>query len=344
MIRQRSALESKTPFYLQPRVPLPFPLIPSKSNPYLNSMSPAYPYLPTPSTPSTENASHKSPYSVSNLIGETTIKPPQSPFIGYPFTNSPQAFKHPQGVGILSPWSPLQNGLITGLPTPPSNEQLNEITSGNGRNNEKETDHSTVGRKETSNIGNVIGIESERKLSSSNSNSYAFSPYASHVTSFSSPFLYMCNNSPHSPMVLLGSPCGPSSVNSVPSVSSSSGCSSMSEGSVLSVDQSKQKFCRIAPSEYHVGIKPPAQTIISVDGNESDSASHISDLDDSDDERIEVDVERVESYSNLNNSTSVSSQTSNNTASSSSSGISDSCPLSVHSLISSEPQVRYSSL
>ena len=125
----------------------------------------------------------------------------------------------------------------------------------------------------------------------------------------------------------------------IPSVSSSGGCSGMSEGSVLSVDQSKQKFCQIAPSAYHVEFNPPAQTVISVDGSdESDSASHTSNSDNGDDESIAVDVERVESYSNFN-STSVSSQTSNNAASSSS-GISDSCPPSAHSLISSEPQVR----
>ena len=91
-------------------------------------------------------------------------------------------------------------------------------------------------------------------------------PFMCSSHSLPSPFLYMYNRSPISPMLLVGSPCPPPSVASCPSVgSSTSGCSSMSEGSSNDAANSKKSSSnngpRIAPSEYHVGITLPTRDV-----------------------------------------------------------------------------------
>ncbi len=197
--------------------------------------------------------------------------------MAYPFKNS--AKQQPQGLTMFSPWSPLQNGLITGLPTPPS---IDSVT------NKESTARDSNGYR-----GTQIGTGNEHER---NSVLPSFSPYTPRGISANvqSPFI-LYNPSPLSPMVLVGSPSGPSSVISVPSVSSSSGCSSMSEGSVLSVDKMNSNSPRIAPTEYHVGIKP-SQTILLEDRCGSDGFT----IPNSDDEeQTDIDVERVESYPNI---------------------------------------------
>ena len=87
----------------------------------------------------------------------------------------------------------------------------------------------------------------------------------------SSPFLYMYSHrSPISPMLFVGSPRAPPSIASIPSVESSSGCSSMSEGSLHhGGDTSREDHgsgMRVAPDEYHVGVTiPPTDEPVSDD-------------------------------------------------------------------------------
>ena len=261
-------------------------------------MSSIYPYLPTPSTPST--AGSPKSYTVSSLLGEAaTPKPPQSPLITtYPFKTPTQ---QPQGITVFSPWSPLQNGLITGLPTPPSNDSLINKEFTNAAELTPQHTPKAISRCDSSQKYDHRTGSNEQERNSTLLP--AFSPYTPRVSSVQSPFIYMYNHSPLSPMVLLGSPCAPSSVKSVPSVNSSSGCSSMSEGSVLSVEKMSSNLPRIAPTEYHVGIKPSSQTILIEDGCGSDGVT--TPTPDSDDDEIgDVDVEKVESCSNIRNSNS----------------------------------------
>lgn len=77
-----------------------------------------------------------------------------------------------------------------------------------------------------------------------------------------SPFLYMYSHrSPISPMLFVGSPRAPPSIASIPSVESSSGCSSMSEGSSHPNGEGGRDEhapgMRVAPDEYHVGVTIP---------------------------------------------------------------------------------------
>ena len=71
-------------------------------------------------------------------------------------------------------------------------------------------------------------------------------------------------------MLFVGSPRAPPSIASIPSVESSSGCSSMSEGSLHhGGDTSREDHgsgMRVAPDEYHVGVTiPPTDEPVSDD-------------------------------------------------------------------------------
>ena len=227
--------------------------------------------------------------------------------------------------------------MITGLPTPPSNNSLTNgefVTDSSNTHSVKNNDcNSTTCGDNNQNKDNQIGNEEHGQRTNSSKaptiSSRAFSPYPARMPGIASPFFYMYNNTPLSPVVLLGSPCGPSSVKSIPSVGSSSGCSSMSEGSVLSMDRMNSDFLpRIAPTEYHVGIKPPHASVLE-DSNASDGTPT---PDSDDDEIVDIDVERVESCSNIRGSLggSLSTQFDNN---STCVPIDERCPLSVQRLI-----------
>ncbi len=159
-----------------------------------------YPYhqeVLTPSTPSSESSKS---YSVPSLIGESTPKPSQSTLISHPLKDPMKQL--PQGLTTFSPWSPLQNGFVTGLPTPPSIDSVTACDSNGDRVIQTRT-----------------GNEQER-----NSILPSFSPYTPCEISANVqlPFI-LYNQLPLSTIVLLGSPSGPSFIKP-PSVSSSSGC------------------------------------------------------------------------------------------------------------------------
>ena len=325
-------------------------------------MSSMYPYLPTPLTNTsnlTADFNLSSNYS-SLTSNENPSKSLHPPVLGYPFSTTSQPVKQPQGYGVLSPWSPVQNGIITGLPTPP-NETVKEPTShtegnnpfANGCNRNPNAVDSNSNSKDT-----VIQHTQDNMDLSSNSStsipssvsclpSYTFSPYSTHIPNMASPFLYMYNRSPLSPMVLIGSPCGSSLVGSCPSVSSSSGCSSMSDGSVNTSDDTPKQLPRIAPSEYHVGIRPAPHVFDTGfgDGNESDRVTPSGgDEDEEEDEdqseKNDVDVEKLETHStsynfhtNSSKNTSEFSFNNETVKSCSSSNGMDSYPHSVQSII-----------
>lgn len=316
-------------------------------------MSSMYPYLPTPSTPLTKTSNPNADFSnnFSSLIpnehpSKLFSQSLHPPVLGYPFSTTSQPVKQPQGYGVLSPWSPVQNGIITGLPTPP-NETVKEPTSHTEGNNPFPNGKDTVIQHTQDNMD--LSSNSSTSIPSSVSclPSYAFSPYSTHIPNMASPFLYMYNRPPLSPMVLIGSPCGSSLVGSCPSVSSSSGCSSMSDGSVNTSDDTPKQLPRIAPSEYHVGIRPAPHVFDTGfgDGNESDRVTPSGgDEDEEEDEdqseKNDVDVEKLETHSTsynfrTNSSKNTSEFSLNNEtvkSCSSSNGI-DSYPHSVQSII-----------
>lgn len=282
LLYQRSALESRTPFCLQPRIQYPnMPVVrpttaaAAAPKPYSTSLgSPAfYPYLPTPSTPgSTTTSGTAKPYSVSDIMSTSTEKgvaspkPPLSTIPASPYSSfGPPSVGRPPSVvsNAFSPWSPFHGNLISGLPTPPSNESmLNRIESTDDQQND-----STAPKTD------------KQKLQ--------YPPTINRTAVPGSPFVYMYNSPP---MVLVRSPCGPTSVQSVPSVSSSSGCSTMSEGSDRRITQ-PPAIHRIAPTEYHVGVKVPNPPSTDDSCGSDGLATPTPDSDDDDDE---VDVERVE--------------------------------------------------
>lgn len=258
-------------------------------------IAPTYPFLTSPlASSSTRQHSNIA----SGLSPTTTIDPALSARMGsygtpsyqmsYPFPTSTQPFKVPQGFGVVSPFNPLQNEvniLKTSSNVDPTSNQLSKNRK-NSTNCSDSRIENTCDKQPPS--PSLISIASTHRndvivstncttpcttqpTNSSNIYPYVFSPLSSHL---SSPFFYMYNRSPLSPMMYIGSPCAPPSVNSCPSVSSSSGCSSMSEGSHTSIDLTKdgsQTAPRIAPTEYHVGIMMPQNSSRIDCSNECDS-------------------------------------------------------------------------
>ena len=208
-------------------------------------------------------------------------------FLKYPF--SPPTPSSLSSLSLLSPWS---NSNINGssAPTDPgSKPNSQENNRSKGRSPQKESNSSSTNSTDSNTDPNEI--KSSRKFSVSYSQGTdtlpqtkstsgglwsvpssipqlpsvstpsvlgAVSNSLSNHSNFmpvQSPMGYFHHPSPLSPMMLLNSPYA-SSLSSVPSISSSSGCSSVGDnsgppGSVSSQNQS------YAPSEYHVGPRRP---------------------------------------------------------------------------------------
>ena len=365
MLLRQSEAESNREFHHQPLTFLSH-LTKPPVNQFPNTpigIAPTYPFLTSPLA----SSSSRQPSNItSGPSPTTTIDPALTARMGpygtptyqmnYPFPTSTQPFKVPQGFGVVSPFNPLHNevNILKGPSTvDPTFNQLskNRDDSTNCSEPRIENTHdkqppspalisvASTHRNDVIVSTNCTTSCTTQPTNSSNIYPYVFSPLSSHI---SSPFFYMYNRSPLSPMMYIGSPCAPPSVNSCPSVSSSSGCSSMSEGSHTSIDLTKdgsQMAPRIAPTEYHVGIMMPQSSNRIDCSNECDSNQSspinkepaeeielVSDKNDADIEREQDTESHTSSLSKVSNgiySTAVDGVSSKSSASSDST-----CPLS----------------
>ena len=294
LLHQRVAEASKSPFFLQPRImPATMPMqrtglvhTPGLSN---LGMSTMYPLLQSPvstgrlSTSSGSRTPIPATPSPGASAGIGVTRPLSAPFYPPLMGYSPQPFKQSPGFSCFPAWSPLHNGIASPAgagksaqkPAEGAGSSRCEMTA--TRNGCGEVMPVASSTCSTTTVTTTVSSSSSTPCTSTTHSigmtqsltgilPYVISPHSS-LPSIQSPFsFYHHQPSPISPMMFLNSPYA----NSCPSVSSSSGCSSMSDGSSIVQNFTNGKHVggiRIAPSEYHVGIRPP----ISVGHGEAES-------------------------------------------------------------------------
>lgn len=293
LLHQRVAEASKSPFFLHPRL---MPVMPLQRTGLVHTASmpnfgmPMYPLLQSPVSTGrlTSSTGSRTPIPVTPSptacagIGVTRqmSAPTYPPLMGY----SAQPFKPPTGFGYFPAWSPVHSngiaspaGVAKAAQKPAEGAGSSRCVMADAHGGCGEVMSVASSTSSTSTITTTVSSSSSTQCTSTIHSigmapsltgipPYVISPHSS-LPSIQSPFsFYHHQPSPISPMMFLNSPYS----NSCPSVSSSSGCSSMSEGSSVVRNFTDGKHVggiRVAPSEYHVGIRVP----ISVSRGEAES-------------------------------------------------------------------------
>ena len=168
----------------------------------------------------------------------------------YQFPPTPPLVNSPQNLGFM------QGGNIA--------HQTQDMTSSITSSARVRNDGITTGAQDQSQTKSTVCHSTSIPSTSTTSSSmpqYIFSPHHQNIH-VRSPYSFY-NPSPGSPMMMLPSPYA----SSCPSVSSSSGCSSMSEGSGIVRNFPYQGHRNVAASEYHCGVVP---RIINVENDDDE--------------------------------------------------------------------------